>query len=81
MRQRLHGTLTNISGSEFSQTFTLQYKATDFVVPGAGTLEIKFTPTDSTKESITYKIFDFMGGGVAMGMYNTDEVIMNNRHS
>ena len=59
----------------------MQYKATDFVVPGAGTLEIKFTPTDSTKECITYKIFDFMGGGVAMGMYNTDEVIMNNRRS
>lgn len=61
--------------------FADQYKATDFVVPSAGTLEIKFTPTDTSKETIAYKIYDFMGGGVAMGMYNTDASITNFAHS
>eukprot|EP00795_Rhopilema_esculentum_P012829 gene12829-3568_t len=61
--------------------FADQYKATDFVVPGAGTLEIKFTPSDSSQETLSYKVYDFMGGGVAMGMYNTDESIRNFAHS
>jgi isocitrate dehydrogenase len=52
-----------------------QYKATDFVVPGPGTLTMTFTPKDggAPKE---YKVFDFPGGGVAMGMYNLDEQII-----
>jgi isocitrate dehydrogenase len=52
-----------------------QYKATDFVVPGAGTLTMTFTPADggAAKE---YKVFDFPGGGVALGMYNLDEQIL-----
>ena len=52
-----------------------QYKATDFVVPGKGTLTMTFTPADggAPKE---YKVFDFPGGGVAMGMYNLDESII-----
>ena len=50
-----------------------QYKATDFVVPGPGKLEMVFTPTngDITKMEV-YNFKD--GGGVGMGMYNTDEV-------
>lgn len=55
----------------------MQYKATDFVVPSAGTLEIKFTPTDTQAEPMVFKIYDFLGGGVAMGMYNTDEVCIS----
>jgi len=52
-----------------------QYKAVDFVVPGAGKLEITFTPTNGGNK-ITHNVFDFTnGGGVAMGMYNTDESI------
>ena len=51
-----------------------QYKATDFVVPGPGNLQITFTPKDKSQEPISYTIFDFQGGGVAMAMYNTDEV-------
>lgn len=58
-----------------------QYKATDFVVPGAGKLEIKFTPTDSSQETIEATIYDFLGGGVAMGMYNTDKSIRDFAHS
>ena len=52
-----------------------QYKATDFVVKGAGHLKITFTPKDGGPD-VTYPIFDFPGGGVAMGMYNTDESIL-----
>ncbi|MGE0872773.1 MAG: NADP-dependent isocitrate dehydrogenase [Kofleriaceae bacterium] len=52
-----------------------QYKATDFVVPGAGTLTLTFTPKDGGKP-IEHKVFDFTGGGVALGMYNLDEQIM-----
>jgi isocitrate dehydrogenase len=51
-----------------------QYAATDFVVPGAGALTMTFTPKGGG-EPITRKVFDFPGGGVAMGMYNLDESI------
>jgi len=51
-----------------------QYKATDFVVPGAGKLELTFTPA-SGGQKLNYTVFDFPAGGVAMGMYNTDESI------
>jgi isocitrate dehydrogenase len=52
-----------------------QYKATDFVVPGAGTLTMTYTPKDGGKP-VEYKVFDFPAGGVAMGMYNLDESII-----
>jgi isocitrate dehydrogenase len=52
-----------------------QYKATDFVVPGAGTLTMTFTPKDGGKP-VEYKVFEFPGGGVALGMYNLDEQIV-----
>src|SRR3954464_15209315 len=48
-----------------------QYKATDFVVPGAGTLTMTFTPKDGS-EPMEFDIFDFPDGGVAVGMYNLD---------
>ncbi len=51
-----------------------QYRATDFVVPGAGKLTMTFTPADGG-EPIEYEVFDFPDGGVAMGMYNLDESI------
>ncbi len=52
-----------------------QYKATDFVVPGPGTLTMTYTPADGGKP-VEYKVFDFNGGGVAMGMYNLDAQIL-----
>ena len=52
-----------------------QYRATDFVVPGAGTLTMTFTPKDGGAP-IQHKVFDFPAGGVAMGMYNLDEQIV-----
>jgi isocitrate dehydrogenase len=58
-------------------TFTLyifQYKATDFVVPASGKLELVYKPADGG-EAVIYEVHTFKnGGGVAMGMYNTDEV-------
>ena len=51
-----------------------QYRATDFVVPGAGTLSMTFTPADGSAPK-NYEVFKFTGGGVAMGMYNLDESI------
>src|SRR5688500_3967601 len=50
-----------------------QYKATDFKVPGAGKLTIKWTGNDG--QEIEHEIFEFPGAGVAMGMYNLDESI------
>ena len=52
-----------------------QYKATDFVVPSAGTLTITFVPKDGKSETISHKVYDFESSGVAMAMYNVDESI------
>jgi isocitrate dehydrogenase len=51
-----------------------QYKATDFVVPGPGTVTMTYTPTDGS-EPMEFEIANFPGGGVAMGMYNYDDSI------
>jgi len=51
-----------------------QYRATDFVVPGEGTLTITFTPKDGSGP-VTRTVFEFPGGGVALAMYNLDESI------
>lgn len=62
-----------------------QYKATDFVVPGPGKLEIKWTPSGAGEGSnghIHEHVFTFTdGGGVAMAMYNTDASIRDFAHS
>ncbi len=47
-----------------------QYKATDFKVPGPGTVTITYTPADGG-EPMELEVAEFPeGGGVAMGMYN-----------
>jgi isocitrate dehydrogenase len=51
-----------------------QYRATDFIVPGPGTLTMTFTPKGGG-EPKQYKVFDFPAAGVALGMYNLDESI------
>lgn len=57
------------------------YKATDFIVPAAGTLSIKWTPAQGDGQPIEHKIFDFPSSGVALGMYNLDESIRGFAHS
>ena len=51
-----------------------QYRATDLVVPGEGTLTLTFTPKNGG-EPIELNVYDFPGGGVAMAMYNLDDSI------
>jgi len=51
-----------------------QYRATDFVVEGAGKLTMTFQPADGSPAT-THEVFDFPDGGVAMSMYNLDESI------
>jgi len=51
-----------------------QYKATDFLVPGAGKVTMTFTPEDGSKP-VEYEVFDFQSSGIAMGMYNVDASI------
>ena len=51
-----------------------QYKATDFRVPGPGTVTITYTPDDGD-EPMQLEVARFPGGGVAMGMYNYDDSI------
>src|SRR5207248_3699380 len=47
-----------------------QYKATDFKVPGPGTVTISYTPDDGG-QPIEFEVAKFPeGGGVAMAMYN-----------
>jgi isocitrate dehydrogenase len=47
-----------------------QYKATDFKVPGPGTLTISYTPDDGGAP-MEFEVARFPeGGGVAVGMYN-----------
>ena len=50
-----------------------QYKATDFKVPGAGKLTMKWEGENG--EKIEEEVFNFPAAGVAMGMYNLDESI------
>jgi isocitrate dehydrogenase len=57
-----------------------QYRATDFVVPGAGKFTMKFEPEDGS-EATEMEVFNFKSSGVIMGMYNIDESIRGFAHS
>src|SRR3569832_1534738 len=46
-----------------------QYKATDFVVPGPGTVTITYTPEGGEPQTVEVAKFG-PDGGIAMGMYN-----------
>ncbi|MEA3046786.1 MAG: isocitrate dehydrogenase [Sphingomonadales bacterium] len=56
-----------------------QYKATDFLIPGPGKLTMKWEGEDG--QVIEHEVFDYPGGGVAMGMYNLDESIRDFAHA
>ena len=51
-----------------------QYRATDFLVPGKGKLEVKWTSEDG-KDEKKYEVFNFPGPGIALSMYNLDKSI------
>jgi isocitrate dehydrogenase len=52
-----------------------QYRATDFVVPGPGRVNISYLPDDPAAERTELEVARFHGGGIAMGMYNFDDSI------
>lgn len=54
-----------------------QYRATDFIVPEAGTLKMVFEPKDANGKRIEREVHRFTDPGIAMGMYNTDESIVD----
>ena len=56
-----------------------QYRATDFVVPGKGKLTMKWEGEDG--QVLEFDVFDYPGGGVAMGMYNLDDSIRDFAHA
>jgi len=56
-----------------------QYKATDTVIKGKGTLKMTFT--NEIGETKEWEVYNFEGDGVAMAMYNTDESIYGFAHS
>ena len=59
---------------------SLQYKATDLVIPGPGKVELVYTPASGAEER--HEVFEFKnGGGVTLGMFNTDESIRDFAYS
>jgi len=50
-----------------------QYKATDFVTKGKGTLTLTFTPENG--EPQVHEVYKFESDGVAQAMYNVDDSI------
>lgn len=50
-----------------------QYRATDFVVPGAGKLRLVFEGADG--QVIDREVYEFKAPGVAMAMYNLEDSI------
>jgi isocitrate dehydrogenase len=48
-----------------------QYRATDYVVPGEGTLTLNFTPKNGG-DPVELEVYEFEASGVAMAMYNLD---------
>ena len=51
-----------------------QYRATEMLIPGAGTLSLKFTPSNGGVP-VERDVFVFEQPGIAMSMYNLDESI------
>ncbi len=57
-----------------------QYKAQDMVIPGEGKVRIVYE--DKSGKEQKWDLFEFKnGGGVIMGMYNTDESIRDFAHA
>jgi isocitrate dehydrogenase len=54
--------------------FADQYRATDLVVPGEGSLTLTYTPSDGG-QPVEMEVYEFPSGGVALAMYNVDASI------
>ncbi|ADB49344.1 NADP-dependent isocitrate dehydrogenase [Conexibacter woesei] len=51
-----------------------QYRATDTLIPGEGTLTLTYTPKNGG-EPVELNVYDFKSSGIAMAMYNVDDSI------
>jgi len=51
-----------------------QYKAQNVKIPGDGTLKLVFTPKEGSPQE--WVVHEFKGPGVGLGMFNTDESIV-----
>jgi isocitrate dehydrogenase len=58
-----------------------QYRATDVIIPEAGTLKLVFEPTNPNGQRFERVVNKFTEPGIAMGMYNTDSSIIDFAHS
>ena len=58
-----------------------QYRATDVIIPEAGVLKLVFEPTNPNGQKFERVVNKFTEPGIAMGMYNTDESIIDFAHS
>lgn len=58
-----------------------QYRATDIIVPEAGVLKLVFEPSNPNGQKFERVVNKFSEPGIAMGMYNTDESIIDFSHS
>jgi len=59
-----------------------QYKATDLVIPGPGTLTMQFVPKDNPANVQSWTVHEYpKDGGVALGMFNDVESIKGFAHS
>ncbi|KAH9903176.1 isocitrate dehydrogenase [Cubamyces lactineus] len=57
-----------------------QYRASDFLAPGPGKLQLVYSPADGGAPT-KIDVYDFKGAGVALAMYNTDDSIRGFAHS
>ena len=51
-----------------------QYRATDFLIPAKGKLNVKWEAEDGSK-TIEHEVYDFPGSGIALSMFNLDDSI------
>ncbi len=59
----------------------VQYRATDFLVPGAGRLEIRWIPDTKGVEPVCHEVHHFIEPGISLSMYNTDRSIKDFAHA
>jgi isocitrate dehydrogenase len=58
-----------------------QYKSTDMYINEPGSMKMVFTPSNPNSKPTERLVYDFKDNGVCMGMYNTDESIIDFAHS
>lgn len=79
---QVRATCTSPRQSRYSLLCSLvQYRATDIVVPGAGKLELVYTPDDKGTKPTNLEVFHFDGPGMGLAMYNTQQSVRDFAHA